>query len=85
MTKYDLEKLTKPTSTDYAKRYIRIVNERKYRPYYATTTKGEAMDVKRLAKKKHYLSYISQVSEFVKEKHPQTRWIVWVTPKWAKK
>jgi len=85
MTKYDLEKLKKPTSKDYAKRYIRVINGRNYWPYYATTTKTEAKDIKRLAKKKHYLSYISSVSDFVKEKHSKAKYIVWVTSKWVKK
>jgi len=85
MTKYDLEKLTKPTSTDYKKRYIRVINGRNYWPYYATTTKEEAKKVKQLAKKKHYLSYVSPVSKFIKEKHKDTKYIVWVTSKWIKK
>ena len=85
MTKYDLEKLKKPNSKDYANRYIRTINKRNYWPYYATTTKEEANKIKQLAKKKHYLSYISPVSDFVKEKHPQARYIVWVTPKWKTK
>jgi len=85
MSKYDLEKMIKPTSKDYAKRYIRVVNKRHYHPYYATTTITEAKKVKQLAKQKHYLSYISPVSDFVKEKHSDARYIVWVTPKWVKK
>lgn len=84
MTKYDLEKLKKETSEDYANRYIRIINKRKYHPYYATTTKAEAKDVKRLAKKRHYLSYISPISKFIKEKYPKAKYIVWVTKKWSK-
>ena len=85
MTKYDLENLKKPNSDDYANRYIRIVNKRKYRPYYATTTKEEAKKVKELAKKKHYLCYISPASGFVKEKHKDAKYIVWITPKWVRK
>jgi len=85
MTKYDLEKLIKPTSKDYAKRYIRVINGRNYWPYYATTTKEEAKKVKQRAKDKHYLSYISPVSDFVKDKHKDAKYIVWVTPKWKVK
>ena len=85
MTKYDLEKLIKPESKDYKKRYIRVINGRNYWPYYATTTKTEAKDIKRLAKKRRYLSYISPVSKFIKEKHKDAKYIVWVTSKWVKK
>jgi len=85
MITYDLEKLTKETSKDFRKRYIRVINKRNYWPYYATTTKEEAKKIKQRAKDKHYLSYISPASDFVKAKYPKARWIVWVTPKWVKK
>lgn len=85
MTKYDLEKLTKSTSKDYAKRYLILINNRKYHPYYATTTKEEAKEVKRLAIKKRYLTVIKPALKAVKDKYPQARWIVWVTSKWTTK
>jgi len=85
MTKYSLEKLVKPTSKDYAKRYIILINKRKYHPYYATTTKEEAKDIKRLAKKKHYLTIIQPALKVVKDKYSNAKWIVWVTPKWIKR
>ena len=82
MTKYSLDKLTKPTSNDYAKRHIILVNGKKYHPWFATSTKEEAKEVKSLAKKKRYLSLIKPVLKVVKEKYPSARWIVWVTSKW---
>jgi putative NADH-flavin reductase len=79
MAKYNIEPV------DYTEKHIRLINNRDYWQYYATTSREEAKKVKQLAKQKHYLSYISPASDFIKEKHPDTNFIVWVTSKWGKK